>query len=86
MRSEAKRNYQERPRLRKHPSWTTSSTPLTRGVEKPVPRKVNLFINNNAILCQVFPTSLKKETINSYMHLPPNFIDSFGMLMEKFGA
>ncbi|RDX99519.1 hypothetical protein CR513_17420, partial [Mucuna pruriens] len=40
MRSEAKSNYQERPRLRKHPSWTTSSTPLTRGVEKPIPRKV----------------------------------------------
>ncbi|RDY00198.1 hypothetical protein CR513_16646, partial [Mucuna pruriens] len=48
--------------------------------------QVNLFTNNDAIPCRVFPTSLKGAVLNWYTCLMPNSIDSFTMLMEKFEA
>ncbi|RDX76750.1 hypothetical protein CR513_43233, partial [Mucuna pruriens] len=48
--------------------------------------QVNLYTNDNAILCRVFPKSLKGIALNWYTRLPPNSIDSFETLVEKFGA
>ncbi|RDX89870.1 hypothetical protein CR513_28340, partial [Mucuna pruriens] len=42
-------------------------------MEEPIPR-------------QVFSTSLKGAVLNWYTRLPLNWIDSFTMLIEKFGA
>nr|KYP36950.1 hypothetical protein KK1_041889 [Cajanus cajan] len=43
--------------------------------------QVNLYTNNDAILCRVFPTSLKGVALNWYTQLPAESIDSFGTLV-----
>nr|KYP47294.1 hypothetical protein KK1_031088 [Cajanus cajan] len=47
---------------------------------------INLYTNNDAILCRVFPTSLKGAALNSYTHLPTESIDSFDTLVRRFTA
>ena len=48
--------------------------------------KVNLWTNDDAILCRVFPTSLKGVALTWYGGLPPRSIDSFNILVEHFSA
>ena len=40
---------------------------------------------DDAILCRVFPTSLKGPALNWFTRLPPNFIDCFDTLVTHFG-
>nr|KYP60900.1 hypothetical protein KK1_023320 [Cajanus cajan] len=46
--------------------------------------QVNLYTNEDAILCRVFPTSLKGATLNWYTQLPAESIDNFGTLVRRF--
>nr|KYP71811.1 hypothetical protein KK1_011084 [Cajanus cajan] len=46
--------------------------------------QVNLYTNNDAILCRVFPTSLKGAALNWYTQLPAESIDSFNTLVRRF--
>jgi len=48
--------------------------------------QVNLCINNDAIMCRVFLTSLKVKALTWYGGLPPNSIDRFNTLVERFDA
>nr|KYP31526.1 hypothetical protein KK1_048094 [Cajanus cajan] len=48
--------------------------------------QVNLYTNNDAILCRVFPTSLKGAALNWYTQLPAESIDSFSTLVRRFTA
>jgi len=45
---------------------------------------MSLYTSDDAVLCRVFPTSLKGATLSWFTKLPPNFIDSFATLMSKF--
>ena len=46
----------------------------------------NLYTNDDAILCRVFPTSLKREALTWYSGFPPRSIDSFDTLVERFSV
>ena len=46
----------------------------------------NLCINNDAIMCRVFLTSLKVKALTWYGGLPPNSIDRFNTLVEHFNV
>ena len=48
--------------------------------------QVNLYTNDNATLCRVFPTSLKGATSTWYDRLPPRSIDIFDTLVEWLSA
>ena len=48
--------------------------------------QVNLYTNDDAILCRVFPTSLKGVALTWYDGLPPRPIDSFNTLVEQFSV
>nr|KYP54773.1 hypothetical protein KK1_000972 [Cajanus cajan] len=48
--------------------------------------QVNLYTNNDVILCRFFPTSLKGAALNWYTQLPAESIDSFGTLVRRFTA
>nr|KYP60611.1 hypothetical protein KK1_023018 [Cajanus cajan] len=48
--------------------------------------QVNLYTNNDAILCRVFSTSLKGAALNWYTQLPAESIDSFSTLVRRFMA
>nr|KYP58654.1 hypothetical protein KK1_014071 [Cajanus cajan] len=48
--------------------------------------QVNLYTNNDAILCRVFLTSLKEVVLNWYTQLPAESIDSFGTLVRRLTA
>nr|KYP53947.1 Retrovirus-related Pol polyprotein from transposon 17.6 [Cajanus cajan] len=48
--------------------------------------QVNLYTNNDAILCRVFPTSLKGAALNWYTQLPAESIDNFHTLVRQFMA
>ncbi|RDX87567.1 hypothetical protein CR513_30944, partial [Mucuna pruriens] len=48
--------------------------------------QVNLFSNEDAVLCQIFPTSLNGSVLHWYTKLPTNLIDSFETLKKKFGT
>nr|KYP32903.1 hypothetical protein KK1_046301 [Cajanus cajan] len=48
--------------------------------------QVNLYTNNDAILCRVFPTSLKGAALNWYTQLPAESIDNFNTLIRQFTA
>ena len=48
--------------------------------------QVNLYTNDDVILCCVFPTSLKGTTLISYDGLPPRSIDSFNIVVERLSA
>jgi len=45
---------------------------------------MSLYISDEAVLCRVFPTSLKGATFSWLTKLPPNSIDSFATLVAKF--
>lgn len=48
--------------------------------------QVNLYYNDDAVLCKVFPISLKWSTSTWYKCLPLRSIDSFIALANRFGA
>nr|KYP56539.1 hypothetical protein KK1_002780 [Cajanus cajan] len=48
--------------------------------------QVNLYTNSDAILCRVFPTSLKGAALHWYTQLPAESIDSFNTLIRRFTA
>jgi len=48
--------------------------------------QANLHTNNGAILCHVFPTSLKGVTLTWYGGLSPRSIDNFNTLVECFSS
>nr|KYP54491.1 hypothetical protein KK1_000679 [Cajanus cajan] len=48
--------------------------------------QVNLYTNNDAILCRVFLTSLNGAALNWYTQLPAESIDSFSTLVRRFTA
>jgi len=45
---------------------------------------MSLYTSDDAVLCQVFPTSLKEATLSWFTKLSPNSIDSFATLVTKF--
>nr|KYP33630.1 hypothetical protein KK1_045510 [Cajanus cajan] len=48
--------------------------------------QVNLYTNDDAILCRVFSTSLKGAALNWYTQLPVESIDNFNTLVKQFTA
>jgi len=48
--------------------------------------QISLYTWNDAILCRVFPTTLKGAALSWFTTLPPLSIDYFNTLIEKFGA
>lgn len=46
--------------------------------------QANLYTNDNAILCRVFPMSLRRSILMWYEGLPPRSIDSFDTLVSHF--
>nr|KYP48627.1 hypothetical protein KK1_029689 [Cajanus cajan] len=48
--------------------------------------QVNLYTNEDVILCRVIPTSLKGAALNWYTQLPAESIDSFSTLVRRFTA
>ena len=47
--------------------------------------QARLYTSDDAILCRVFPTSLKGPAPNWFTRLPPDFIDCFDTLATHFG-
>ena len=47
---------------------------------------ISLYTWNDAIMCRVFPTTLKGATLSWFTRLPPLSIDCFDILVGKFGA
>nr|KYP76645.1 hypothetical protein KK1_020896 [Cajanus cajan] len=47
---------------------------------------MNLYIDDDAIMCRVFPTSLKGPALNWYTQLPPRSISTFDELSRRFAA
>jgi len=48
--------------------------------------QISLYTWNDAILCRVFPTTLKGATLSWFTRLPSLCIDCFDTLVEKFVA
>ncbi|XP_020216869.1 uncharacterized protein LOC109800500 [Cajanus cajan] len=48
--------------------------------------QMNMYTNDDALMCQVFPTSLKGPTLTWYTQLPTGSIDNFETLMRRFTA
>ncbi|XP_068479118.1 uncharacterized protein [Phaseolus vulgaris] len=48
--------------------------------------QISLYTWNDAILCRVFPTTLKGAALSWFTRLPPLSVDCFDTLIEKFGA
>jgi len=46
--------------------------------------QAGLYTSEDAILCRVFPTSLKGPALNWFTRLPPNSIDCFDTLVTRF--
>ncbi|XP_020235162.1 uncharacterized protein LOC109815003 [Cajanus cajan] len=46
--------------------------------------QVGLYTDDDAIMCKVFPTSLKGPALNWFTRLPPGSIDSFTSLSSRF--
>nr|KYP31978.1 hypothetical protein KK1_047453 [Cajanus cajan] len=46
--------------------------------------QVGLYTDDDAILCKVFPTSLKGPALNWFTRLPPGSVDSFTSLSSRF--
>ncbi|XP_020210703.1 uncharacterized protein LOC109795571 [Cajanus cajan] len=46
--------------------------------------QINLYTNDDTIMCRVFPTSLKGATLSWYTQLPPRSVDSFNTLVHFF--
>ena len=47
--------------------------------------QVALYTMDDAILCKIFPTSLKEQALSWFTRLPPNSIDCFETLTSRFG-
>ncbi|XP_068504166.1 uncharacterized protein [Phaseolus vulgaris] len=45
---------------------------------------MSLYTSDDAVLCRVFPTSLKGAALSWFTKLSPNSIDSFATLVAKF--
>ena len=45
---------------------------------------MNLYTVDDAVLCRVFPTSLKGGALSWFTKLPPNFVNCFETLVAKF--
>ena len=45
---------------------------------------MSLYTSDDAVLCRVIPSSLKRATLSWFTKLPPNSIDSFATLVTKF--
>ncbi|XP_020209263.1 uncharacterized protein LOC109794205 [Cajanus cajan] len=48
--------------------------------------QMNLYTNDDALMCRVFPTSLKCPALTWYTQLPIGSIDNFETLMRRFIA
>jgi len=48
--------------------------------------QVSLYITEDALLCRVFPSSLKGATLSWFTRLSAHSIDCFDTLVRKFGA
>jgi len=48
--------------------------------------QVSFYTVEDALLCQVFPTSLKEATLSWFTRLPTHSIDCLDTLVTKFGA
>jgi len=48
--------------------------------------QISLYISEDAILCRVFPTTLKEVALSWFTKLTPDSIDCFNTLVMKFGA
>lgn len=48
--------------------------------------QVNLYSNDDVVMCKVFSTSLKGSMLTWYKPLPPWSIDSFSTLAQCFGV
>ncbi|XP_020208722.1 uncharacterized protein LOC109793677 [Cajanus cajan] len=48
--------------------------------------QLNLYTNDDAILCRVFPASLKGSALAWYTQLPPGSINNFDTLVRRFMA
>ncbi|XP_020206731.1 uncharacterized protein LOC109791794 [Cajanus cajan] len=48
--------------------------------------QINLYTNEDAIMCRVFPTSLKGAALSWYTQLPPRSVDNFNTLVHLFSA
>jgi len=48
--------------------------------------QVSLYTAKDALLCRVFPTSLKGATLSWFTRLSAHSIDCFDTLVAKFGA
>jgi len=48
--------------------------------------QVSLYIAEDALLCRVFPTSLKGVAFSWFARLPTHSIECFDTLVKKFGA
>lgn len=46
--------------------------------------QVSLYTTNDAILCWVFPTSVKGQTLYWFSRLPLNTVESFDTLVARF--
>ncbi|XP_020234501.1 uncharacterized protein LOC109814477 [Cajanus cajan] len=46
--------------------------------------QVSLYTDDDAIMCKVFPTSLKGSALNWFTRLPPGSVDSFTTLSSRF--
>ncbi|XP_020220974.1 uncharacterized protein LOC109803701 [Cajanus cajan] len=46
--------------------------------------QADLYTDDDAIMCKVFPTSLKGPALNPFTRLPPGSVDSFTTLSSRF--
>ena len=65
--------------------WYDGTTDLDEHIDAFL-TQANLYTNNDAVLCCVFPMSLKGAALTRYDRLPPMSIESFDTLIERFSA
>ncbi|XP_068497466.1 uncharacterized protein [Phaseolus vulgaris] len=46
--------------------------------------RMSMYTADDAVMCRVFPTSLKGGALTWFTKLPPDSVDSFATLMSKF--
>jgi len=47
-------------------------------------KHMDVYTSDSAVMCRVFPTSLKGRSLSWFTKLPPNSIDCFETLVSKF--
>ena len=47
---------------------------------------MSLYTTDDAVLCRVFPTTLKGGALSWFTKLPPNSVDCFETLVAKFNV